>query len=139
MFNRIEEYVKISGNISKEGVDSVRHATTFKFAGRHPEVKAYLSGNPTASPDAQPSTLKLQVLLGETQAAIKNFNTRTGFKKLELQIGEINRKAAETLSEAEKDKVCAVSVTSYYSVRYWIENGLKWKEFGEYVKTKNKN
>jgi hypothetical protein len=117
----------------------VRHATTFKFAGRHPEVEAYLSGNPTASPDAQPSTLKLQVLLGETQAAIKNFNTRTGFKKLELQIGEINRKAAETLSEAEKDKVYAVSVTSYYSVRYWIENGLKWKEFGEYVKTKNKN
>ncbi|MDR1171710.1 MAG: hypothetical protein LBL24_04575 [Bacteroidales bacterium] len=138
MFDRVEEYVKTNGNINREGMDSVRRAAMLEFSGQHPEVEAYLSGNPAASPDAQPPTPKLQALLGEISEAIKTVKPKTGFEKLEQQLGKINLKAAGTLSEAETNKVYTVSVTSFYSTKYWLENGLKWQSLGEYVKANRK-
>ena len=138
MFHQVEEYAKTSENITREGMDSVRRVAMSEFVAQHPEVDAYLSDSPAASPDAHPPSSELQALLGEIQAAVKNFKPQTGFEKLERQLGEINRKAAKTLSEAETNKVYAVSVTSYYSTKYWMENGRKWQSLGEYVKAKIK-
>jgi len=74
-------------------------------------VKDALLGKSSTETSVQPQTQKL---LDETLSVIKSFNPQKGIGSLLDQLGKINRKATETLSEKDADAVHARNLYKFF-------------------------
>jgi coenzyme F420-reducing hydrogenase alpha subunit len=144
-FSRVSEYVKVTDIISKADMDSVNRVAVLEFSekafGENDSIlKNYILGNNRGDSTTKniARTPEQQALMDEILSVIKKFNPKDGLSKLADKLGKINQKAAKTLSETDATVIHIVSITTYYSTKYWLNNGLKWQELGEEVKKKKK-
>jgi hypothetical protein len=150
MLTRMSEYVKAADKVSKADIDSVSRVamvefsekafTGEEFSGMDSLLKKMLLNDNNGS-GVQDSIRnpEQQALIAEIMSVAQKFNPKDGLSKLANDLGEINRKAAKTLSEADATAVYAVSTTGYYSAKYWtdMKNVRKWQAIGKKIKKKN--
>jgi hypothetical protein len=137
VFSKLDEYLKNAESIKRTDIDSVIRSATVEFAGIEFASDSLIANvfigktNPATTENP-----KLQALMNEIQSVIKKHNPRKGLDQLKNQLGKINKKATETLSETEVNLVHATSATVLGSFEYWSENSEKWKNALEAAKSK---
>jgi hypothetical protein len=144
MYSRASEYVKVTDKVSKADMDSISRVAVMEYSEKafaeHDSIfKNFLFGSNiggiTKDPKFNPEQ---QVLIDEIKSVIMKYNPKDGLPQLAKRFGEINQKAAKTLSDTDAIVVYAVSMTTYYSTKYWSDNMPKWQVLREEVKKKKK-
>jgi hypothetical protein len=145
MYSRTSEYVKVTDKVSKADMDSISRVAVMEYTEKafaeHDSIfKNFLFGSNTGGgitndPKFNPEQ---QVLIDDIKSVIMKYKPKDGLPKLAEKLGEINQKATKTLSDTDAIVVYAVSMTTYYSTKYWLNNMPKWQALGEEVKKKKK-
>ena len=137
LYNKILEYVTNNEYVTKTGIDSVRQTSLAEYINLNPQTRETLSGNNSLDTIIlQPQVKKL---FDEVSSVIKSYNPNRSPESLADQLGKINKRASDTLSEKDATKVFSVTCTSYYSTIYWIINAQKWQKLGDIMKQKTSN
>jgi len=138
MFAQLSEYVSSNEYFTQDDIDSVRKTVVADYIN-HSEL------NPLAretfitedtSPEAATYQPLVQKLIDEATLVIKAYNPKIGMVKLADQLGLINLKAAETLSETDASIIYSVTSTTYFSTIYWTKNFQKWQKLNESIAEK---
>jgi hypothetical protein len=145
MYSKVSEYVKVVDKVSKADMDSVCRVAILdyneKVLGENDSIlKRFLMNTNVNGSDATKDSKfnsEQQTLIEEIGSVVKKYNPKKGLPKLANELGDINQKAAKTLSDTDATAVYAVSITTYYSTKYWLTNAQKWQALGEEVKKKN--
>ena len=133
MFAQVSKYARSNAHITKAGMDSVRQDAMKKYFELYPQVQEALSEKSSSEAIVQP---QVQKLMDEALSVINQPN-----KKLETladQLGKINQKAAQTLSEEEAAIIYSTTCVAYYSTKYWTTSFPKWEKLKETVAKKNR-
>jgi hypothetical protein len=145
MYSKASEYVKVADKVSKADMDSISRIAILEYSEKAFDVndsifKKMLAGSNVGSSitNAPKFSPEQQALIDEIGSIVKKFNPKKGLTKLANELGKINQKAAKTLSGTDAIVVYAVSITTFYSTKYWSENVTKWQTLGSEVKNKNK-
>ena len=138
MFSKLSEYVRSNEYFTQANIDSVRKSVVADYIN-HSELnplaqETLIKGN-TSSKEAvhQPD---VQKLIEEVTSVIKAYDPKKEVVTLADQLGNINRKAAETLSETDASIIYSVTSTTYFSTIYWITNFQKWQKLNESISKK---
>jgi len=138
MFAQLSEYVNINEYFTQANMDSVRKAVVADYIN-HSELnplarEALMKGN--VSSEAAVHSPDVQKLIDEVTSIIKAYNPKKKVETLADELGNINQKATETLSETDASIIYSVTSTTYFSTIYWITNFQKWQKLNESIAKK---